>query len=209
MKRSEINSAIDSAITFFNKMNFPLPPFAFFSPKEWEHKHVDYQEVIDCKLGWDVTDFGNGNFSKMGRTIFTLRNGNYVMKEKYPKSYAQKVMFFLEDQKSPIHYHKSKMEDIINQGGGIIEVRVWHDEKDIETSAGEINLLNPGESITLLPGTPHQFWAKKGSGPVCSMEISGVNDDQNDNYWLGDENRFPKILEDSPRRFILCSEYSF
>jgi len=51
MKRSEINSAIDSAIAFFNKMNFPLPPYAFFSPKEWKRKHSDYQEVIDCKLG--------------------------------------------------------------------------------------------------------------------------------------------------------------
>ena len=32
MKRSQINQVIDEAIAFFKKRQFPLPPFAFWTP---------------------------------------------------------------------------------------------------------------------------------------------------------------------------------
>jgi len=225
MKRSEINYSIESAIRFFKKMNFPLPPFAYFSPDDWHKKHADYKEVIECKLGWDVTDFGLNKFSKIGRTIFTLRNGRAGKRGRYPKTYAQKVMFLQENQLSPIHYHQSKMEDIINQGGGKIGIKIWEmtPHKKFSTKPVTVNIngsikkfpagktitLNPGDSITLTPGKYHQFWAKTSYGPVLSMEISSVNDDINDNYWFGGNVRFPEITEDEPKKFVLCSEYNF
>ena len=117
MRRSDINKAIRRAIAFFKEYHFPLPPFAYWTPGEWLKKGAEYQEIRKVKLGWDVTDFGSNDFPRMGRTIFTLRNGSTVASG-FPKSYVQKVMYLAEGQKSAVHYHKSKMEDIINQGGG-------------------------------------------------------------------------------------------
>ncbi len=36
-------------------------------------------------LGWDVTDFGYGDFDNVGLLIFTLRNGSVVHPDEYPK----------------------------------------------------------------------------------------------------------------------------
>lgn len=77
MKRSEINSLIENAITFLKQNNFYLPPFAFWSPEEWSKKKgAEYDEIRDNQLGWDITDFGSGNFAKTGLFLFTIRNGN-------------------------------------------------------------------------------------------------------------------------------------
>ena len=47
-------------------------------------------ELVENMLGWDITDFGSGNFEKVGLTIFTFRNGNFYAKEKYPKPLQRK-----------------------------------------------------------------------------------------------------------------------
>lgn len=205
-------------------MNFPLPPYAYFTPQMWKTNASDYKEIIECRLGWDVTDAGLGDFKKIGRTIFTLRNGDVNNIKDYAKSYAQKIIYLQEDQRLPVHYHQSKMEDIINQGGGILQVRVWPrnnnkklkkdkfplsvDGHCITVSGGTIISLKSGQSVCIIPGTYHQFWAKKGCGPVLSMEISSVNDDLSDNVWLEHAVRFPKIIEDVEKEFLLCSEYT-
>ncbi|MDP3994855.1 MAG: D-lyxose/D-mannose family sugar isomerase [bacterium] len=203
MKRSGINKTIKEAISFFKEMNFPLPPYAYFTPQMWKTNAKDYGEVVECRLGWDVTDAGSGDFKKTGRTIFTLRNGNINNIKDYPKTYAQKIMYLQEEQRMPVHYHKSKMEDIINQGGGILQVKTWSEGDKSPLSIS----LKPGQSVCVSPGTYHQFWAKKGRGPVLSMEISSVNDDLTDNIWLEHTVRFPKIIEDVEKEFLLCSEY--
>ena len=38
-------------------------------------------------------------------------------------------------------------------------------------------------------------------------EVSKVNDDANDNFFLGDVGRFPEIDEDKPPLHYLCTEY--
>jgi D-lyxose ketol-isomerase len=38
-------------------------------------------------------------------------------------------------------------------------------------------------------------------------EVSSVNDDKTDNRFLEAPGRFPKIDEDEPPAFLLCSEY--
>jgi D-lyxose ketol-isomerase len=222
MKRSEINRAIDEARAFFQQMAFPLPPYAFWSPEDWLTKGPEYDEVRSLGLGWDVTDFGSGQFSQIGRTLFTLRNGSKRVEE-YPKSYAQKVLYLPEGQKSTIHHHKSKMEDICNQGGGHILVACWRADADgmlsdqpLELSlsgrrvlqpAGEPVRIPPGDSVCVPPLTYHQFWAEMGKGPVLSVEISSVCDDYGDNYFLSNGERFPSIQEDEPARYVLCNEY--
>ena len=92
MKRSKVNRLISEAIDFINKMNFKLPPFAYWSAKDWESKGSEYNEIRDNMLGWDITDFGSGEFEKTGLLLFTIRNGNSKDK-KYPKTYAEIRIF--------------------------------------------------------------------------------------------------------------------
>ena len=222
MKRSEINSLLEKTIEFCQRMNFQLPPFAFWSPQEWKSKGHEYDEIRDNLLGWDVTDFGSGNFEKCGLMLFTLRNGN-LKKEKYTKSYGEKLLIIGEEQVTPYHFHWSKMEDIINRGGGNLQIQVYNstqDEKLADTpvnvmvdgrhftvTAGTIITLQPGESITLPQNMYHQFWAEKGKGTVLCVEVSAVNDDNTDNRFLEPLGRFPEIEEDEEPKFLLCNEY--
>ena len=50
------------AVDFINEMKFILPPFAYWSPEEWAEKSAAYDEIRDNMLGWDITDFGYGDF---------------------------------------------------------------------------------------------------------------------------------------------------
>ena len=68
-------------------------------------------------LGWDITDHGLGNFGKTGFSLITLRNGNLTLSGKYAKAYAEKLLYLKEGQYSPMHFHWSTMEDIINREG--------------------------------------------------------------------------------------------
>ena len=40
-------------------------------------------------LGWDITDYGLGKFDEVGFSLFTIRNGNLKMQDKY-KNHTQK-----------------------------------------------------------------------------------------------------------------------
>lgn len=111
MKRAEINKIMREAVDFINEMKFRLPPFAFWSPEEWATKGHDYDEIRDNMLGWDITDFGSGDFFKIGLLMFTLRNGNFNDK-KYFKPYAEKLLIVEERQITPYHFHWSKMKDL-------------------------------------------------------------------------------------------------
>lgn len=222
MKRSEVNKLIETALEFMDKMNFKLPPFACWSPEEWQAKGVEYNEIRDNSLGWDITDFGSGNFRKKGLLLFTLRNGN-INNKHYMKPYAEKIMIAEEEQETPFHFHWKKMEDIINRGGGNLLLQVFNSDAegafaktDIEISAdgrnyfvpaGTVIRLKPGESIALHTGQYHKFWGEKGSGKVLLGEVSQVNDDCNDNRFYEPAGRFPKIEEDEKARYLLCNEY--
>lgn len=223
LKRSQINQAIDEASEFFRQCGISLPPFSSWSEKDFR-KHLGRIEgILKGKLGWDVTDFGQADFSGYGRIIFTLRNG-YSTQNGLSKPYAQKLMYFKENQKSPIHYHKSKTEDIINMAGGVIIVRLWSktsagglssepvtaemDGRLFKVQPGEEINLNRGESLCVPHDIFHQFLAGKGKGSVISMEVSSVNDDMNDNFWLESRSRYPEIEEDESRKRVLCYEYN-
>lgn len=222
MKRSEVNAILKENIEFVKRMGFNLPPFAYWSAKEWSSKGHEVDEIRDNMLGWDITDYGKGDFRNNGLVLFTIRNGN-LKNEKYHKPYAEKILICDENQFNPIHFHWNKMEDIINRGGGNLMVQVWNAgdndelaETDVVVNidgcvstvkAGAIIRLTPGESITLPPYQYHAFWAEEGTGKVLIGEVSMVNDDNVDNRFYEQQARFPQIEEDEEPLHYLCNEY--
>jgi len=224
MKRSEINSIMADALRFLDRMNFRLPPFASWTPEDWKGRGEECREIAEHQLGWDITDFGGGDFSRVGLFLFTVRNGTTadLLKED-GKTYAEKIMIVREEQVTPTHFHFRKMEDIINRGGGELVVRLWNstaDEKTADTTvtvgldgvrtavkAGGTVTLKPGESICLPPRLYHSFWGAKGKGTVLVGEVSRVNDDRMDNRFLEPVGRFPDIREDEEPKHLLCIDY--
>ena len=222
MKRSEINAALREMEQMVREYRFALPPFCGFTPEEWAEKGHDYDEIRDNMLGWDITDYGMGNFDKMGFSLITLRNGNLKL-DQYTKTYAEKLLYIKEGQYSPMHFHWSKMEDIINRGGGNVLIRVYHstpdedldrerevhvhvDGREMVVPAGTQVRLTPGESITISPYLYHDFTVEPGFGPVLLGEVSQCNDDNTDNRFYEQLGRFPTIEEDEPPSRLLCSE---
>lgn len=222
MKRSEVNLLMTDAKTLLVEMKFNLPPFAFWSPGDWLTKDSSCREIIDNMLGWDITDFSSGDFRREGLLLFTLRNGNPLI-SRYKKTYAEKIMIIRENQETPFHFHRRKMEDIINRGGGNLLIEVWQaddagkrTEESLEVQmdgvhrrvpGGTVLRLEPGESITLLPYQYHRFWAETECGTVLAGEVSQVNDDRNDNRFLKPLDRFAAIEEDEPPLHLLVSDY--
>ena len=100
MKRSEINAALREMEAMLREYRFALPDFCHFTPEEWNGKGHEYDEVRDNALGWDITDYGLGRFDEVGFSLITLRNGNHAMPERYPKTYAEKIMMLYPGQLS-------------------------------------------------------------------------------------------------------------
>ena len=224
MKRSEINKALRELEAMCQKYHCYLPPFCHFTPEEWKTKGHEYDEIRDNMLGWDITDYGLGDFGKVGFSMITIRNGNLKLKDRYPKPYAEKLLFIEEGQYSPNHFHWYKMEDIINKGGGNLLIRVYNslpdeqidkesdvtvhtDGRTYQVKAGTQIRLTPGESISIQPRMYHDFEVEEGTGAVLLGEVSQVNDDNADNRFNPPVGRFPEIEEDEPPYRLLCNEY--
>jgi len=224
MKRSEINKALREMESVCEKYSFCLPPFCHFTPEEWQNKGHDYDEIRDCMLGWDVTDFGSDDFETVGASLLTIRNGRLDMKDKYPKVYAEKLIYMKEGQMLPNHFHWYKTEDIINRGGGNLLIRVhnslpdetvdresdvtvYSDGRKFTVPAGTQVRLTPGESIFITRGLYHDFTIEKGTGAVLIGEVSQCNDDNSDNRFELPSGRFPEIVEDESPYRLLCNEY--
>ena len=229
LNRARVEASIAIARIAFRQFQISLPAFAGWTTADWDRAGPDYDEVRDCMLGWDVTDFGSRNFTHIGRTLFTLRNGN-LHDTRYPKSYAEKLILDPEGQRAPAHFHRTKREDIINRGGGNICVQLTRAGADDQPAKGQLVVavdgcartiasgetvrLRPGESVCIPPRTIHQFWGEEGTGHridgigyTVSSEVSSVCDDLKDNFFFGDLIRFPRIVEDAPRVHYLCNEY--
>ncbi|GAB7022424.1 D-lyxose/D-mannose family sugar isomerase [Salidesulfovibrio brasiliensis] len=220
MKRSEINALISDAKAFFSSMNFALPPWAFWGPKDW--KGHGGSEVVANQLGWDLTDYGGGDFASKGLILFTIRNGKPGPDSSKP--YAEKIMIVNESQICPMHFHWTKVEDIINRGGGNLVLELYGSDKDGNFSdqpltvsvdgfertvepGGKV-ILTPGESITLRRGMYHTFYGEAGAGRVLVGEVSSVNDDHTDNRFHEPQPRFPEIDEDEPPVHLLVGDYA-
>lgn len=220
MKRSEVNQIVNNAKEFFASENFHLPAWGFWKPQDWKGTYEKCYEIIDNMLGWDITDFGSGDFLNRGLVLFTLRNGNY---QKQDKMYCEKIMKVNENQETPLHFHWKKSEDIINRGGGnlMLELFMANKEEDLSeedvtvsidgvekiVKAGEPFSLSPGSSICLRPRVYHRFYGEAGQGAVMVGEVSAVNDDKNDNRFYETLGRFPELIEDELPVHLLVNDY--
>jgi len=224
MKRSEINTIIANGVSFLHEMGFLLPPFASWSAADWRSKGPEVSEIVAAQLGWDITDFGRGDFGRVGLLLFTIRNGSLAGARPTPgRTYAEKILIVRENQITPTHYHRQKMEDIINRGGGNLIIQLWNSLTDgsladtpvlvgidgvrVALPAGGTVALKPGESVCLPPRLYHKFWGEPGRGPVLVGEVSSVNDDRVDNVFHEMVGRFPAVEEDAEPRHLLTLDY--
>ena len=224
MKRSEINSAIQWAADLMKSHHISLPVYADWSPAEWKEHEAETGLIRQLMLGWDITDYGRGDFDKIGTVIYTVRNGSDTDPDA-GVPYCEKYLIMKEGQRLLNHYHVSKTEDIINRAGGVMQIFLWNADpktgKQLDTDvtvyqdgikhtyhAGEEILITPGNSISLTPYMAHIFGAKAGCGPLICGEVSKVNNDLTDNYFLETSLRFPEIEEDEPALHPMCNEYT-
>lgn len=222
MLRSEIDGAIDAAREFAADRGFPLPEFAAWSRSEWLGQVDRLGPTLARGLGWDVTDFGRGDFARYGLCLCTLRNGQLAeVDHTTAQTYAEKFMVVEVLQETPFHLHPRKTEDIINRGGGLLRVEVYPADGGVlgagitttlvdgiltRVEAGEQITLRPGQSIQIPSGAFHRFWAE--DARVLGGEVSATNDDANDNLFLEPFPRYASIEEDAPARYLLVGEYA-
>ena len=103
MKRSEINSHIQEFLDFAEAQRFFFPPWALYTPEQWSRIGPEADEIRRARLGWDVTDFGSGQFHSIGLTLFTLRNGlPGESGDPAAKDYCEKIMMVREQQVTPL-----------------------------------------------------------------------------------------------------------
>ena len=224
MKRSEVNSHIKWAVELLAKHDIRLPETAYWPPEKWRENSACTETIRRTGLGWDITDFGTGNFPEIGAVLYTVRNG-LVDEPNVGVPYCEKYILMKEGQRLPKHYHVFKSEDIIARAGGAFTVYLWNVDREsglelktpvkvwmdgIERvfAPGEPISISQGNSITLAPYVAHVFGPSRGSGESVIGEVSKVNDDHTDNYFLEKVSRFADIKEDDPPLHPLCNEYS-
>jgi D-lyxose ketol-isomerase len=219
LTRSEANATLRNAYEFFSSFGNFLPPQALWSVDEWLRRKEEMVPSIKGGVGWDIFKPAP-DFAKEGLTLYTITNG-------YPGSYqvyAEKLLMATPGQVTPMHYHAIKQEDIICGGGSNMHIQLYWAESEKQLSdrpveavingglkkvlAGEELVFKPGERITLAPRMFHRFWADPdGKGPGFIREVSMVNDDATDNYFLDEIGRFAEVIEDEPILWPLGSDY--
>jgi D-lyxose ketol-isomerase len=223
MKRSRINTIMAEADAMIRSHGFTLPPFARWTPEQFVASKDRAGAIVSGRLGWDITDFGQGRFDTLGLFLFTLRNGRLAdLRRGGGMVYAEKLLIARQDQWTPLHTHVVKAEDIINRGGARLAVKLYGSDAEGQFdktkggtvmadgiprpyAPGEVLQLSPGESVTLMPGDWHAFWGE--GGDVLIGEVSTVNDDVTDNIFVAPVGRFAEIEEDEAPTHLLVSDY--
>lgn len=222
MKRSEINAALRTALDMLEVWRWSLPVWGHWTANEFAARPEDTHYLRQRQLGWDVTDFGSGRFAEQGLVLFCLRNG--ILGQDGERTYAEKLLFVQENQLTPTHCHKMKTEDIINRAGGDLVIEFCQGDGAGQAVSGDVTLsvdgiptrlaqweplfLAPGQSVTIPTGVYHRFYGRQGKGPVLVGEVSQVNDDRTDNFFLEPVGRFAAIEEDEPPLRPLWNEGS-
>ena len=223
MKRSEINAYVRWGEKLLADNNIRLPELAYWTPEEVVSRKERLSVVRRLELGWDITDFGSGDFLRTGAVLYTVRNG-LVAEPDVGVPYCEKYIMMKEGQFLPKHYHVFKSEDIINRAGGDFCVRLWNVDRatgavvdgDVAVmmdgvphvfAPGEEIVVGKGCSITLAPYIAHVFGPVPGGGDSIIGEVSKVNDDHSDNYFIDPVSRFADVDEDERPYRVLCNEY--
>ncbi|WP_131114476.1 D-lyxose/D-mannose family sugar isomerase [Lichenihabitans psoromatis] len=216
MKRSFINQQMRDANATFARHGYVPPPWATWSPAQWDADPARRHFCAEHQMGWIITDFGSGDFFRQGLILLVARNG--VAGRAGQRVYAEKAIVMREGQEAPYHYHRAKTEDMLVRGGGSLGIDLVNVDaagKPIEApveilvdgarstiAARQTVVLTPGESLTLPPLQAHRFYGIPGTGTSLVGEISEVNDDLTDNYFL--EPFGPMTIEDDePALYLL------
>ena len=223
MKRSQINAAIDNAHAALKRHGIRLPAYAYWSPDDWRRAGDEYSRVTRNGLGWAVTDFGQGDFDRVGITMFDVRNGN-VDRPEEGTPYGEKVFVLKPGQRLPYHFHWKKTEDIISYHGGTLMIQLFNANDDEtmnesspgvayfdgvrrEFTAGQVFEIPHGGSVTITPKLYHRFWAKEGGDVLVGGEISTISVPKTDNRFGGNARRFVPIDEDEAPRWLMNVDY--
>ena len=233
INRSVVNRLIGEAMELMKKSGYPVPAWFYWTKEDWDKATDEYAEIPATIMGWDITDFGSGDFWNEGLLCFNISNGSKA-DPKYPKVFSIRICFLIKGQVSSPHWHKSKMEELINFTDTAFGTHVWnvnqngqrdrYNDVEVEVSGrrfkvkpGDFVELKPFESYTMYPGVIHgpgedyvpanlPEEAHHISGYV--IEIASVIDDLNDNLYLDEDHRWAvNIVEDEPAKYYLVQEY--
>ena len=93
MNRSTINHILKEGQAFIESFGYILPPFAHWTAEQWATRKADAGAIIEAGLGWDITDYGKGQFDELGLFLFTVRNGLEAdLKAGKGMLYAEKIL---------------------------------------------------------------------------------------------------------------------
>ena len=223
MRRSFIDGRIEAMLEFCARQKFALPPFALWDEAQYRADPAAARRIADGGLGWNVVEFRPGGFASDGLTLFTTRMGDWRdLTKGRGRLYGEKAIMAEDGQRTPHHYHVAKTEDILNRGGARFVVELFKvdqsgarmsdrfdvlkDATMLTLSPGERVMLEPGESIVLEPFIAHAFWAE--GGRVLAGEVSLVNDDATDNYFVPPLSPMAPIEEDAPTRYVTVRDHA-
>jgi D-lyxose ketol-isomerase len=223
MKRSFVDARIDAMAALCERHGLKLPPFAWWSEDEYRADPGAARRIAQAGLGWNIVEFRPGAYASEGLSVFTLRMGDWrQLANGRGRLYAEKALMAEDGQHTPHHYHIVKTEDIVNRGGArfVVELfkvdragaplkerfRVVKDVKTLDLNPGGRVTLEPGESIVLEPFVAHAFWAE--GGAVLAGEVSLVNDDASDNYFLPALPPAATIEEDAAKRHVTVRDHA-
>ena len=165
MKRSQVNDIMVQADDMIRSFGFTLPPFAYWSPETFKRNAAAARPIIEAQCGWDITDYGAGDFEALGLFLFTLRNGRLAdLQRGGGMCYAEKLLISRQDQLSPMHTHVIKAEDIINRGGATLVVELFGSDAEgpICRRSGRHGLLRwPPPRFCPRGETPPCAWRKR------------------------------------------------
>ena len=214
MRRSAINQSLREAEATLAEYRWALPAWANWTLDDHRAKAEHSAWLRARQLGWDVTDFGSGDFENRGLALFCVRNGTKGSNE---RPYAEKLLFVGVGQETPFHAHKQKLEDIMVRSDGTLCMEFSEEGAVLDVAEttvridgaeaplyGQVHRLTAGQSITVPRGVQHRFWGE--GSPVFAAEVSQCNDDLTDNYFLEPLGRFSQIEEDEPAYRLLWNE---
>jgi len=223
MRRSFIDARIDAMLEFCARQKFALPPFALWGEADFRGNLDAARRIAEAGLGWNVVEFKPNGFASDGLTLITTRMGPWRdLSKGRGRLYGEKAMMALDGQRTPHHYHVVKTEDILNRGGARFVVELFKvdqsgarvnerfdvlkDATMLRLAPGDRVTLEPGESIVLEPFVAHAFWAEGGS--VLAGEVSLVNDDSTDNYFLPPLPPAAPIEEDAAACYVTVRDHA-
>jgi D-lyxose ketol-isomerase len=86
------------------------------------------------------------------------------------------------------------------------KIKVLVDGETVSIAPREPLILRRGQSVTVERNIYHKFYSAEGSGMVMAGEVSQVNDDNKDNYFLESVGRFSLVDEDEEAIHPLWNE---